>query len=293
MSSWKKPVATDAPGVRSVLASSELAKQKNLAIGVGLQRRHQENYRETVKRIQDGAIGDIMYGRVYWNSGGVWTRPRQPGQTEMEFQMRNWYYFNWLCGDHIAEQHIHNIDVMNWIKNDYPVRAEAQGGRQVRTGKDHGEIFDHFFVQFDYADGSHMFSQCRHIRNCTNSVSEHMYGTKGYSTVSRQIIVPNDGDPWKFEGKSMGGHQKEWYNLIAALDAGERPNEGEYGAKSTMTSILGRMAAYSGKAITWEAALNSDNNLMPEKLAWDANPRSLPDENGFYRIPMPGSTKVL
>jgi predicted dehydrogenase len=155
----EKPVATDGPGVRRVLAAAAEAKAKNLKVGVGLQRHHQPGYIETLKRIHDGAIGDITSLRVYWNDGGVWVNPRKPGQTEMEHQMRNWYYFNWLCGDHICEQHIHNLDVGNWIKNAYPVRCHGMGGRQVRTAKEYGEIFDHHAVEYEYADGSRMYSQ--------------------------------------------------------------------------------------------------------------------------------------
>ena len=174
----EKPVATDAPGVRRFLKAVEVAKKKNLKVGIGLQRHHQKKYTETVKRIKDGEIGDVVALRVYWNGGGVWTRPRKDGQTEMEYQMRNWYYFNWLCGDHIVEQHIHNLDVGNWIKSEiagklvHPVKANGMGGRQVRTGKEHGEIFDHHAVQYEYEDGTYMFSQCRHIRGCWNSVTE-------------------------------------------------------------------------------------------------------------------------
>ena len=169
----EKPVAVDAPGVRAVLAAAQVAQQKNLAVGVGLQRHHEAAYIETIKRLQDGAIGDIVATRVYWNGAGVWVHPKTEGQTEMEYQMRNWYYFNWLCGDHIVEQHIHNLDVINWLKRGYPVKAEGMGGRQVRTGKDYGEIFDHHAVEFEYADGTRLFSHCRHIPNCWDSVSEH------------------------------------------------------------------------------------------------------------------------
>src|ERR1044071_292563 len=175
----EKPVATDAPGVRKVLAAAAEAKKKNLKVGVGLQRHHQLGYLETIKRINDGAIGDIINMRVYWNDGGVWVRPRQAGQTEMEYQMRNWYYFNWLCGDHINEQHIHNIDVINWFKGGYPVKAQGMGGREVRKGKDYGEIFDHHYVEFQYADGSILNSQCRHIKGTMSKVDELLVGTKG------------------------------------------------------------------------------------------------------------------
>jgi len=167
----EKPVATDAPGVRQVLATAEKAKQKQLNVVVGLQRHYQLIYKEWIDRIHDGAIGDIVLGRVYWNSEGVWVRARQPQWNEMEYQMHNWYYFNWLCGDHIVEQHIHNIDVGNWVKQSHPVRAQGQGGRLVRTGPDTGQIFDHHFVEFEYADGSRMLSQCRHMPGCMSARS--------------------------------------------------------------------------------------------------------------------------
>ena len=186
----EKPVAVDGKGVRQVLAAAAEAKKKNLKVGVGLQRHHQLGYQEVIKRIQDGAIGDIVSMRCYWNSGGVWDprRTREQCKGEMEYQMRNWYYYNWLCGDHIVEQHIHNLDVCNWIHGEHPVKAVGMGGRQVRTGLDHGEIFDHHAVEFEYADGTRMFSQCRHIEGCWSSVSEHVEGTLGRATVSSGII---------------------------------------------------------------------------------------------------------
>ena len=180
----EKPVAVDGAGVQMVLAATEEAKKKNLAIGVGLQRHHQNSYLETIKRLQDGAIGDIVYSRVYWNGSGVWVKPRVPGESEMTYQMRNWYYFNWLCGDHIVEQHIHNLDVINWLNGKYPVEAKGMGGRQVRVGKEYGQIFDHHAVEFEYDDGSRMISQCRHIPSCWDSVSEHVAGTKGTCDIS-------------------------------------------------------------------------------------------------------------
>ena len=186
----EKPVAVDGPGVRRVLAANEIAKKKNLAVAVGLQRHHEVAYRETISRLKNGAIGDIVFARAYWNGGGVWVRPRQPQQTELEYQMRNWYYFNWLCGDHIVEQHIHNLDVINWLKDGFPVKAQAQGGREVRKGKDYGQIFDHHSVEYTYADGTILLSQCRHIKNCWNSVSEHAHGTKGSSNISGANTVP-------------------------------------------------------------------------------------------------------
>jgi predicted dehydrogenase len=288
----EKPVATDAPGVRSVLASAEEAKKKNLAIGVGLQRRHQKNYLETVKRLHDGAIGDIQYLRVYWNGAGVWVKPRQPNQTEMEYQMRNWYYFNWLCGDEICEQHIHNLDVGNWVKMGHPVKANGMGGRQVRVGKDYGEIFDHHTVEFEYADGSRMFSQCRHIPGCWSIVDEFAVGTKGTSHVANSIEAKG-ADPWKFKGESPNPYQLEHDDLFASIRNGTPLNEAEYGATSTMTSILGRMATYSGKVVNWDDAIKSEISLMPKDFSFDATPPVLPGPDGMYPCAVPGVTKVV
>src|SRR6185295_16300050 len=190
----EKPVAVDGTGVRRVLAAAEEAKKKNLKVAVGLQRHHQPGYIETIKRLHDGAIGDIVAMRCYWNDAGVWVKPRQPGQKEMDYQMRNWYYFVWLCGDHICEQHIHNLDVINWVKKGPPVRCHGIGGRQVRTGKQYGEIFDHHAVEFEYQDGSRCFSQCQHTRGCWSSVSEHVIGTKGLCDVSGYKIM--GGQSW-------------------------------------------------------------------------------------------------
>jgi len=293
----EKPVATDAPGIRRILASAEKAKIKRLNVVVGLQRRYQTQYLKWIDQIHSGAIGDIIFGRVYWNSGGVWVRSRSEYEekagrplTEMEYQMRNWYYFNWLCGDHIVEQHIHNIDVGNWVKQAHPVRAQGQGGRQVRTGLDHGEIYDHHFVEFEYADGSRIMSQCRHIPDCMNLVSEAFHGTSG--------SAPSPGEIYNSAGETILKHdssddpnpyQQEHDELFAAINAGEyKYADAENGAIATMSAILGRMATYSGKVVTWEEAINSELDLMPETYAWDANPPVLPNPEGRYEIPTPG-----
>lgn len=289
----EKPVATDAPGVRRFLAAAEEAKRKNLKVGIGLQRHHQPGYLETVKRLHDGAIGDIHTMRVYWNDAGVWVNPRKAGQTEMEFQMRNWYYFNWLCGDHINEQHIHNLDVANWVKNGYPVKARGMGGRQVRTAKEYGEIYDHHAVEYFYADGSTVFSQCRHIRGCWSEVNEHAVGTKGIANVGGNSIKPTSGEGWRFKAaKQVDPYQQEHDDLFAAIRSNTAYNEAFNGGKSTMTAIMGRYATYSGVEIGWDQALNSELNLFPDKLAWDAEMKSLPDSEGFYKIAMPGQWKL-
>lgn len=167
-----------------MLAAAAVAKSKKLNVVVGLQRHYQNSYRELYKR--KDLIGDITSAQAWWNNDGVWVNARKPAQTEMEYQMRNWYYFNWLCGDHITEQHIHNIDVINWFKGSYPVKAQGFGGREVRKGKDHGEIFDHHFVEFHYADGSILNSQCRHIPKTSAKVDELIIGTK----VKSSAVLP-------------------------------------------------------------------------------------------------------
>lgn len=306
----EKPVAVDAPGVRMVLDAVKLAKEKNRAIGVGLQRHHDPRYIETIKRLQDGAIGEIHTARAYWNNDGVWVRGRKPGQGEMDYQMRNWYYFTWLSGDHICEQHIHNLDVINWVKNGYPISAQGMGGREVRkelivdgkwTNLDFGEIFDHHFIEYEYADGSRMFSQCRHQKSTWSSVSEHVQGTKGKATISGFNIVagaenwthPDSRQPRGKNAKGINPYQIEHDDLFASIRAGKPINEGENGAYSTMTAILGRMASYGGKVVKWDDALASKIDLMPTEFSFSATPKVVPDANGRYPIAIPGVTKVV
>lgn len=287
----EKPVGVDAPGIRRVLRAGKLAEQKGLAVAVGLQRRHERAYRETIGELQNGIIGDLIHTRVYWNGGGVWTRPRAEGETELQYQMKNWYYFNWLCGDHIVEQHIHNLDVANWLMNDYPVTAQGMGGREVRVGKDTGQIFDHHGVEFTYANGHRLLSHCRHQRECWNSVSEHTHGAKGYADISGGKIYDNTGKEIFKTNGSRGGHQQEHHDLFADLRAGVTPNEAEYGAKSTMTAIFGRLATYSGKEISWDDAINSNIKLCDVDALTGMNDEApvAPDADGNYPCPVPGT----
>lgn len=294
----EKPVATDATGVRRVLAAAEEAKKKNLKVGVGLQRHHQLGYLETLKRLHDGAIGDITALRCYWNGTTPWVHPRAELEkhygrklTEMEYQMRNWYYFVWLCGDHIVEQHIHNLDVINWVKRGHPVRAQGMGGVEVRKGPDYGEIFDHHAVEFEYADGSRCFSYCRHINGCWDSVSEHAVGTKGSVDISGYTIRGENA--WRFKGGGKNPYQQEHDDLFDAIRNNKPYNEVEYGAHSTMTAIFGRMATYSGKEITWDEAINSNLSVMPKSFAFDAETPSKPRPDGWYDHAVPGKTRVI
>ena len=291
----EKPLAVDGPGIRRVLAANEIAKKKNLMVAVGLQRRHDERYIDAMKQIHDRALGHIIHTRVYWNGGGLWVRPRKPEQTEMEYQMRNWYYFTWLCGDHIVEQHIHNLDVGNWIHNAHPIQAQGMGGRQVRTGKEYGQIFDHHAVEFTFADGSKMFSQCRHMEGCDSEVREHAHGTKGTLDIDDGpggIFITKD-KTWKTKGKKVDNHHQEHHDLFAALRDGRTYNEVQYGAEATMTAILGRMATYSGKIVKWDDALNNGIDLSPQSYDFAATPPVVPDKDGFYPVPVPGKTAVM
>lgn len=248
-----------------VLAASALAEQKRLGVVAGTQRRHDKGYIETIKRLQDGAIGKIVSAQCYWNQGGLWMNPRKPEWSDTEWQVRNWLYFTWLSGDHIVEQHIHNIDVINWVLNAHPVKAVGMGGRQVRVDPAYGHIYDHFAIDFEYPDGVKVLSMCRQIDNCANRVGEFVIGTKGTADPGSWI----GGDSaWKFEGERPNPYVQEHTNLINSIRAGKPLNEGRQVAESTLCAIMGRMAAYTGKEITWEQALNSELNLMKENLSF-------------------------
>jgi predicted dehydrogenase len=290
----EKPVSTDTVGIKRVLETAEIAKSKKLNVVVGLQRHYQNSYRELFKR--KDLIGDITSAQAWWNNDGVWVNKRKYNQTEMEYQMRNWYYFVWLCGDHICEQHIHNLDVINWFKSGYPVRAQGMGGRQVRKGKDHGEIFDHHYVEYEYADGSILNSQCRHIPGTMSKVDELFIGTKGNIKCGAGEIVDLKGKSlYQFDKKTENNpYQTEHDELFLAISRGEyKFADAENGAKSTMTAILGRMATYSGQRLTWDKALNSDLSLQPKEYDWNAMPPVVPNEDGYYPIATPGVTKYV
>ena len=288
----EKPVAVDAPGIRRVLAAAKKADEKNLKVVCGLQRRYQNSYIETLEQIKSGVIGDITSAQVYWNNAGVWIRKRQAGMTEMEYQMRNWYYFNWLCGDHIVEQHVHNIDVMNWFKGGPPVKAQGMGGRQVRIGPETGEIFDHHYVEFTFADGSVMNSQCRHQPKTMNRVTE-VIGAQNGRAMPGRILDAKGKTIWRFRGKNNNPYQTEHDVLYKHIREDKPINNAYYTAASTMTAILGRMATYSGKELKYEEALASTIDTMPKTLGWDADPGPKPGADGIYPAPIPGQHKVL
>ena len=278
----EKPVAVDAPGVRKVIKYGMLARAKKLGIVAGTQRRHQFPYVETMKRIHGGAIGDIVAAQCYWNQGGLWNHGRKPEWTDMEWQIRNWLYFTWLSGDHICEQHVHNIDVINWAVGDHPVKCVGMGGRQVRTDPAYGHIFDHFAVEYFYDKGARLMSMCRQIDGCATNVSERVVGTKGTSNCAGWI----DGETkWKYDGPSPSAGVQEHADLIASIRAGRPLNEAKRIAESVLTAIMGRMSAYTGQEITWEQALNSQENLMPVNLEF--GPIAVPP------VAVPGKTPFI
>jgi myo-inositol 2-dehydrogenase / D-chiro-inositol 1-dehydrogenase len=297
----EKPVATDPIGIRRVLAAAEVARQKGLKVGVGLQRHHDERYLETIGRLKDGAIGDIRMLRCYWNGGTIKQPVPHEGLTELEYQVRNWYFFAWLSGDHIVEQHVHNLDVCNWIMGAPPVSAVGMGGRQMRVGKEYGDIFDHHAVEYTYADGTRMFGVCRQISGCEPLVGEFAVGTKGESDVGNGKITAGK-ETWEFPRrrstargaagiKDLGSnpYQVEHDTLFAAIRSDKPHMEAATGAEATMTAILGRMATYTGRTVTWEEAFKSTRALGPaEVVDWQTKPLTLPDAQGFYKLPQPG-----
>jgi predicted dehydrogenase len=278
----EKPGAVDVPGVRTVMAASQLAEEKGLGIAAGTQRRHMKSYQETIRRIHEGAIGDIVYGKCYWNGGQIWVIDRQPGWSDMEWQLRNWNYFTWLSGDHIVEQHVHNLDIMNWVIGTHPIRAvSGLGGRQVRVGERHGHIFDHFAVEFEYPNGVFMFSQSRQINGCLNKVEEAVVGTGGTSNCKDRIAM-NNGDSFRFRDRNQPSpYRQEHEDLIASIREGKPINEAQAVAESTLTGIMGREAVYSGQAIDWDTAIQSATRLGPEKYEFGSYP--------IPPVPMPGT----
>ncbi len=290
----EKPVATDAPGVRRVLAANAIAKQKKLAVQVGLQRRHEIRYRECIDQLQSGMIGNLLFARVYWNGGEAWRQSRKAEQSELEYQVRNWHHFNWLGGDQIVEQHIHNLDVINWLMQSHPVEAQGQGGRAERDATACGHVFDQHMIEFTYAGGFKLLSQCRHRKGCWNSISEHVHGSNGTATISEAVIRDACGTKkWQSELQEIRGKgwQQEQHDLIVSLRAGQVPNEGDYGAYSTMTAIMGRMASYSGKRVKWNDAFQSEVRLADTSVIQSLAdlPPVQRDEAGVYPLPVPGS----
>ncbi len=259
----EKPVAVDPVGVRSIIESSNLPKTKGLAIVAGTQRRHQKHYIDMIKRIHDGDIGEVVGGQCYWNMGTLWTKPQTEGMSDMEWQIRNWLYFTWLSGDHIVEQHVHNIDVINWAFDTMPTMVMGMGGREVRKGKIHGNIFDHFAIEFEYPNGARVMSMCRQTAGCSSRNGENITGTKGFARSDSGSAKIIGAKTFNLGGSPNPGVQ-EHKDLIKSIRDGKPLNEGERVAMSTMCVIAGRMSAYTGRSMKFDWALNSSKlDLSP------------------------------
>ena len=277
----EKPVAVDPQGVHAVLASSEVAAQKGLAIVAGTQRRHDPAYRAAMERVHDGAIGDIVAAQVYWNQGGLWMHPRQAEWSDVEWQIRNWLYFTWLSGDHMVEQHIHNLDVANWAFGAHPVKAIAVGGRQRRTDPAYGHIYDHFAVEYEYPSGGRLTSMCRQIDGTASRVGERFVGTRGTSD-GRSVIEGAAPWSWDPQAPKVNPYVQEHADLIASIRAGQPLNEGRRVAESTLTAIMGREAAYTGQEIMWDDLLSCPQDLVPTDVQFGSMP--------VAPVAMPGQT---
>ncbi len=278
----EKPVAVDVKTALAAIAAADIAKAKGLGIVAGTQRRHDPRYRETIRRIHDGAIGQVVSGQVYWNQGGLWSNVRKPGWSDMEFQLRNWLYYTWLSGDHIVEQHVHNIDVANWVMGGHPVRATAMGGRQTRTDPLYGHIFDHFAVEYEYSDGRRVLSMCRQQDGTASKVGESFQGSLGQSNAYDTIEGKNAWKHARLEG--MNPYVEEHRDLVASIRAGKPLNEGRQIVESNLTAILGREAAYTGQSLTWDELLASNLSILPTTFA--LGPLATP------AVPTPGETTL-
>jgi len=280
----EKPGGVDPKGIRSMIQTADLAKQKGLSVVAGTQRRHSKKYQETIKRIHDGQIGEIVSGQAYWNGGdmlGYWKWWDKESRSDMEWQCRSWPWFTWTSGDHIVEQHVHNLDVINWALQGHPEQCMGMGGRAVRNL---GNIYDHFAVEFEYAGGVRIASMCRQINGSTDRIAERVVGTKGVVDVDRGVIMGEK--PFKYEGPDPDHYVQEMADLIQSIRDGVPINEGKNVAESTMNAIMGRMSAYTGRALKWDWAMNASKlDLTPPKYDWI----DLPVEP----VATPGKTQLI
>ena len=282
----EKPLAVDPVGIRSVIESAGQARTKNLCIVTGTQRRHQKQYIETWRRVAEGMIGDIVSARCYWNMSQLWYRERQQGWTDMEWMIRDWVNWCWLSGDHIVEQHVHNIDVINWFTGKLPVSGVAFGSRQRRVT---GDQYDNFAVDFTYEGGLHCMSMSRQINGCANNVSEFIVGTNGSTNCMDTIWAPDGSVLWKFEVREgekepNNPYLQEHIDLVTAIRTGEIINEAKTTAESTMCAILGRQSAYTGKEQVWQEMMDSEMRLGPTEY-------TMSNIGATAVIPVPGAEK--
>lgn len=291
----EKPLAVDVPGYNKIIEVGKRAEAKKLNVVVGLQFRYDTSYNAMVEKIREGMLGDIVSVDVYYNVGAPKIHTRKPGQTELEYQLRNWRYFNWLWGGQLAGQAIHQIDVINWVMQDYPQLASGIGGRQSFSGPDQGNTFDHQYVEYIYPNDVRMHVQCRNMDNCAVKMGFHIRGTKGYADERSRIFSADNNLAWRFRDSDepVGASQLEQNIFFNAIARGPYINNTEYGAKSTLTTIIGRMASHTGQPVKLEEALTSEISIVPSNLSWNATMPNAPDANGNYEIPIPGQTKGL
>lgn len=282
----EKPVATDARGVRQCLESCELAKKKDLSIVSGLCWRYHNPRQETMQRVLDGAIGEPVSIETIYNTGGVWQprKTRDQVESDMEYQLRNWYYYTWLSGDHIVEQAVHALDTMAWAMGDQaPIKCWGSGGRQVRVDPKYGDLFDHFSVIYEYPNDVRGYHSCRHWSGASTKVQDYILGSKGFCDVWKHKIR---GDvSWRYRGDNNPMYQAEHDKLFASIRSATPINDGLYMCRSTLLAIMGRMAAYTGKEITWDMAVRSQQELGPKEYAWGEAPSVI--------VPTPGVTPFV
>ena len=290
----EKPLAVDVPGYHKIMEVSKLADQKKLTVVVGLQNRYDIGYQELLNKIQGGTIGDIVSIDVYYNVGAPTIHPRVAGQTEMEYQIRNWRYFTWLWGGQLAGQTIHQIDVMNWMMKDFPVQAKGIGGRQVFSGPKQGNTYDHHYVEFEYPDGTKMHVQSRNIDNCWNKMGFQVHGKSGSADEKSRIYDNTNKIVWRYDDRNAPNPYQVEHDVFFDCILKNTPrNDTEWGANSTLTTIMGRMAMHSGQVMNLEDVLKSKRSLLPEQFTWDAKMPDMPDESGNYPTPMPGISNVM
>ncbi|MCE2726947.1 MAG: Gfo/Idh/MocA family oxidoreductase [Planctomycetaceae bacterium] len=287
----EKPVCVDAFGARLCLQVAKMADEKKLKVVVGLQRHYDDKYLETLARVRDGLAGNIVSGQVYWNGDRPWFRNRKPEMSELQYQLSNWYHFMWLSGDHIAEQHVHNIDVANWFLGKLPVSAYGVGGLQNRKPDQPTQIYDHHTVTFTYPGGLKINSQCRQFPGGEGRVGEEFQGTKGIVRIGE--ITDYAGNVlWKFEGKGCKPYQVEHDRLHDAIRRDTPLNDAYHGTTSSFCAVLGRYATYSGKQVAYDKVFALDDRTMPEGLTWDGPAPVLPEADGRYALPMPATFKM-
>jgi len=277
----EKPCATDAPGVRRILALEKEMKQKGIGLLSGFNSRHVFHYADLVKAIHNGELGEVMSLHAYFNTGDIWYREREQGMTLPQYHFHNWFHVDWLCGDHIVEQHVHNLDRCNWIMQAHPVRAYGMGGRQSHTDRG-GNIYDHFAVEYEYENGVRMTSMCRQIHGTDNKVGEEIIGTRGRASMvgHKAQFTGQNAKVFKEHAQQHESHRQEHIDFIGALRRGEIPNDTRFLCESTLTAIMGRESAYTGKHVTWDEILNSDLHLVPSDIpAWDGSIRPVPKPN--------------